>query len=103
LASADGALGFLLGHVPDEPPVFGSEEGAGAAGVDGGLAERSAEGLPRPVALLPLRLPAEEVTCGQRRAQEHRCPAVGKTLMSVPVSAMMSCAVMIPNPGMASS
>jgi hypothetical protein len=43
LGSADGALGFLLGHVPDQPPVFGAEEGLGAAGVDGGFAECAAE------------------------------------------------------------
>src|SRR5260221_12059909 len=61
------------------------------------------EGLPRPVALLPLRFPADCLTWGDHRAQETRWAAVGKTVMSVPVSAMMSWAQTVPMPSMASS
>src|SRR5579875_2624625 len=35
------------------------------------------------------------------RAREHRCPAAGKTLMSAPVSAIRSWALVTPKPGMA--
>lgn len=41
--------------------------------------------MPRPAALLPLRLPADWVTWGHHRAQETRWAAVGNTVMSVPV------------------
>ena len=49
--------------------------------------------------LLPLRrrpercLPADWSLPGQRPAQEARCPALGKTLMSVPISATIASAV----------
>src|ERR1022692_829713 len=45
------------------------------------------QGLPRPVALLPLRFPADCLTWVDHRAQETRCAALGKTVMSVLVSA----------------
>src|ERR1039457_830958 len=61
------------------------------------------QGLPRPVAFLPLRLPADSLTRGAVLAQEARCPAAGKALMSTPIPAMRSRAVVIPNPGMPSS
>ena len=101
-----GALGFLLGHPVDQPAVLGAEEGLGAAGVDGGLAEGGAEvgvAAAGGVAAFALAAGRRFRTCGGRRAQEHRCPAVGKTVMSTPISPMMSWAVMTPKPGMASS
>src|SRR6266487_6991449 len=61
------------------------------------------QGLPRPVELLPLRLPADCLTWGDHFAQETRWAAVGKTVMSAPISAMMSCAQMAPMPGTSSS
>ena len=61
------------------------------------------QGLPRPVAFFPLRLPADSLTRGAYRAQEARCPAVGKALMSMPISAIRSWAAVIPKPGMPSS
>ncbi len=59
--------------------------------------------MPRPVALLPLRFPADCLTWGDQRAQETRWAAVGKTVMSGPISAMMSWAQIVPMPSMASS
>ena len=41
--SHDGALGFLLRHVPAQAAVLGAEEGLGAAGAGGGLAEGAAD------------------------------------------------------------
>ena len=64
---------------------------------------RTGSGLPRPVALLPLRLPPDWATWGHHLAQETRWAAVGKTVMSTPISAMTSWAVMIPVPCTASS
>src|ERR1039457_5189465 len=61
------------------------------------------QGLPRPVALLPLRFPADCLTWGDHLAQETRWEAVGKTVMSVPISAMMSWAQTVPMPATASS
>ncbi len=40
--------------------------------------------MPRPVALLPLRLPADCFTWGDHFAQETRWAAVGNTVMSAP-------------------
>src|SRR4029453_4434724 len=37
---------------------------------------------------------------GQRPAQLARCPAVGNTVMSAPISAMMTSAARLPTPGM---
>ena len=46
-----------------------------------------------PLRVLPdLRLPADWWLPGQRPAHEARCPAVGNTDMSVPISARMFCA-----------
>ncbi len=55
------------------------------------------------MALLPLRFPADCVTWGDHFAQETRWEAVGNTVMSVPISAMMSWAQMVPMPSTASS
>lgn len=49
------------------------------------------------MAFLPL--PADSRTWGACLAHDARCPAVGNTVMSVPISPIRSCAVMIPNPG----
>ena len=46
------------------------------------------------------RLPALSSLRGQRPAQEIRWPAVGKRLMSVPISETMTCAVRSLTPGM---
>jgi len=43
LASHDGDLGFLPGHVGAQAPVLSAEEGLGAAGADGCLAEGAAD------------------------------------------------------------
>ena len=43
LGSHDRALGFLLGHVPDQAAELGAEERPGAADGGGGLAEGSAD------------------------------------------------------------
>src|SRR3954447_6443736 len=41
--------------------------------------------LPCPVDPLPLGLPADSLTPGANRAQEARCAALGKRVMSVPI------------------
>ena len=41
--SHDGALGFLLRHAGAQAPVLGAEEGLGAPGSGGGLAEGAAD------------------------------------------------------------
>src|SRR6266567_8623206 len=61
------------------------------------------QGLPRPVALLPLRFPADCFTWGDHFAQETRWPAVGNTVISAPVSAIMSWAQTGPMPSTSSS
>ena len=55
------------------------------------------------MALLPLRFPADCLTWGDHFAQETRWAAVGKTVMSVPISAMMSWAQIVPTPSISSS
>src|SRR5258706_15172552 len=54
------------------------------------------EGLPRPVALLPLRFPADCLTWGDQLAQETRRAAAGKTVMSGALSARTSWAQTLP-------
>jgi hypothetical protein len=49
--------------------------------------------------LLPLRFPADCLTWGDHLAQETRWEAVGKTVISAPISAMMSWAQIVPMPG----
>ena len=79
----------------------------GAIGLGRGLcaastrAERS-QGLPRPVAPL-LSVPALSLLPGHTWAQEDKCLAVGKEIISGPVSARISWAVRGPTPGMASA
>src|SRR3954452_24793942 len=53
-----------------------------------------------PLRVLPVRrLPADSSLPGHMPAQEARCLAVGKTLMSPPVSAMITSAARRPTPG----
>ena len=99
-----GDEGFLLGHPPGQPPVFRAGEGVGAAGADGGFAEGGAE-----VAIAAaggagsLALAAGLGDLRHHFAQDTRWAAAGKTVMSVPISAMTSWAVMTPVPDTASS
>src|SRR6266567_9302119 len=60
------------------------------------------QGLPLPVAAALLR-PADWRALGANLAQDTRWPGVGKRDMSVPVSARISCAVVMPTPGISSS
>ena len=100
LVSHDGALGFLFRHPGAQAPVLGAEEGLGAPGSGGGLAEGAADvGVTASGGVLPLARPADSRTRGASRAQEHRCPAVGKAVMSVPISPIRSWAVLTPKPG----
>src|SRR5512132_1962923 len=64
---------------------------------------RARYGLPCPVDPWPLRLPADSLTPGANLAHDTRCPAVGNRVMSVPSSAMSSCAASWPIPGISSS
>src|SRR4051812_42613178 len=56
-------------------------------------------GLPGRV-LVDLIRPADSLQPGETPAQDARCPALGNTLMSAPVSAMNTSAVLVENPGM---
>lgn len=67
------------------------------AGGPGALHER---GLQPRRALAQPRLPALSSLRGHRPAHEIRCPAVGKRLISVPISETMTCAVRSLTPGM---
>src|SRR5512133_1781649 len=64
---------------------------------------RARYGLPCPVDPRPLGLPADSLTPGANLAHDTRCPAVGNRVMSVPSSAMSSCAASWPIPGISSS
>src|SRR4051812_19447035 len=44
--------------------------------------------------------PADSLEPGETPAQEAKCPALGNTLMSPPVSAINTSAVLVENPGM---
>ena len=57
-----------------------------------------------PLVVLPLRrFPADSLLPGHIPAQLDKCPALGKRLMSTPISAMMVSAVLSPTPGIVSS
>src|SRR3954470_3297934 len=58
----------------------------------------ASQGLPLPVALAFLG-PADCLSIGANFAQDTRCAAVGKTAMSTPISAMISCAERTPDTG----
>jgi hypothetical protein len=60
------------------------------------------QGLPLPVEL-DLVLPAEALVVGANLAHDTRCAALGKRPISVPISAMSSCAPILPTPGISSS
>jgi hypothetical protein len=60
------------------------------------------QGLPLPVEL-DLVLPAEALVVGANLAHDTRCPALGKRPISTPISAMSSCAPILPTPGISSS
>jgi hypothetical protein len=59
------------------------------------------QGLPLPVEL-DLVLPAEALAVGANLAHDTRCPALGKRPISTPISAMSSCAPILPTPGISS-
>lgn len=50
--------------------------------------------------VVDLTRPADSLEPGETPAQEDRCAAEGKTLMSAPVSAMNTSATILENPGM---
>src|SRR5215217_4065368 len=50
--------------------------------------------------LVDLIRPADSLDPGETPAQEANCPALANTLMSPPVSAMNTSAVLVENPGM---
>ena len=89
--------------VPDarlEALVLGGEVGVLAADRgQGGFFERDPESHLLPLRVRPeRRLPADWSLPGQRPAQDARCPAVGKTHMSVPISAIITSAVRVATP-----
>jgi hypothetical protein len=100
---ADRDEGALLATAFGDAAVTLAEEGVGAPGRDGDLAEGSGQhGLPLPVAAV-LALAVEVLTWGANLAHDARCPAVAKTAMSTPISAMSSWAQTSPMPVTASS
>ena len=105
LGSHDGALGFLLGHVPDQAPVLGAQEGLGAAGADGGLAEGGADvGVAAAGGALALALAAGLADLGRLRGPRSTgARRSGRRSCRSPISAIMSWAVITPKPGIASS
>jgi len=52
---------------------------------------------------LDLVLPAEALVMGARLAHDTKWPALGKRPISMPISAISSCAPILPTPGTASS
>lgn len=50
------------------------------------------------MAPLPFLLPADSLIPGAKRAQADRCAAVGNRVMSIPISAMITCAAVTPIP-----
>src|SRR5687768_10240715 len=95
---------FLLADAAGQPPVLGRQVGVAAAGRGPGTLGQH---LPQPA--LPLvgrperRLPPVRLLPGQRPAHDARCPAVGNTAMSTPISAMIVSAARLPTPVMVSS
>jgi hypothetical protein len=93
---------FLLADASGQPPILGRQVGVAAAGSGPGAprsAPHQASGCPwwacrsgacHRSGLLP----------GQRPAHQARCPAVGNTAMSTPISAMIVSAARLPTPVM---
>ena len=100
----DDGLGLLRGHVPAQAAELGAQEGLGAAGAGGGLAEGAPDvGVAGAGGALPLcvcrRIPGRGGPAWPRRPGGRGRKAV----MSVPTSAMRSWAAVAPKPGMPSS
>src|SRR5215204_736887 len=95
----DGAERAAVSEARFQAPVLGGEVAvAGADGGQRGLFEGDPSHL-QPLRVRPeRRLPADWSLPGQRPAQEARCRAVGKTRMSVPISATMTSAVRAATP-----
>ena len=96
--AGDRGEGFALAAAPGDPPVAFAEEGIGAGGGCGDLAEHPVQvRVALPALPVVVFLPDWRV-CGLRLAQETSRPEVPKTVMSRPISAMMAWAAMIPQP-----
>jgi hypothetical protein len=82
---------FLLADAAGQPPALGRQ----VAVTGCGRRPRRTRSAPRPASGCPWwacegrRLPPVRLLPGQRPAQEARWPAVGNTLMSAPISAMI--------------
>src|SRR5664280_2353948 len=97
---------FLLGHVScapvDDAPVSFAQEGVSLP-APAAASPRTALRYRLPLPVLPaVDLAPDWMVRGQSFAQETRCPAVGNRLMSSPISAMMTCAMCGPTPGISS-
>src|SRR3954470_13092877 len=90
----DGAERAAVGDAGLEALVLGGEVAAFAADRrQGGFFERDAEPFGALAGAPGAAFAGELVVAGQRPAQLARCPAVGNTLMSMPISATMTSAV----------
>src|SRR4051794_18685405 len=100
----DGDERLLRSASGGDPPVFGRQIGAAAAGGrECGDAEGAFEvGVGRP-GLGGLDPAADSLLPGQVPAHDARCSGVGKRVMSAPVSAMITSATPVLIPGMVTS
>src|SRR5829696_585562 len=101
---ADGDQGALLASSFHDPPVAGAQGKVLVleAPIAASPMVPPIQGLPLPVEL-DLVLPAEALVVGANLAHDTRCPALGKRPISTPISAMSSCAPILPTPGISSS
>src|ERR1039457_5484887 len=96
-----GDQGPELAAAFDDPPVALAEEGIGLRRGGRDLAQGALDLLPLPV--LPERFFAPDwMVRGDSFARDTRCPGVGKTLISSPISARMAWAAWRPMPGTSS-
>jgi hypothetical protein len=101
---ADGDQGTLLASSFDDPPLAGAQGKVVVLAAPMATSPMVApiQGLALPVEL-GLVLPAEALVVGARLAHDTRCVALGKRPISMPISAMSSCAPVLPTPGISSS
>src|SRR5450755_156921 len=100
---AGGDEGFLLGHSLDQPPVLGAEEGLGAGGADADFAEGGGQvGVAAAGGVASFALAAGLGDLGAPLGPGHQVGGGGKTVMSTPISAITSWALILPVPCTAS-